>query len=89
MERLTTGELFELFQEADVMTPVSKIASLTLRAACELQMYHDTGYAPSDIADLRNELCLKCGNYKAAHFGACDHCKWAKATASKQIKEET
>lgn len=24
----------------------------------------------------RNELCLKCGNYKEAHKGACDDCRW-------------
>ena len=30
----------------------------------------------SDIADLRNELCLKCGRYKTAHLGSCDGCRW-------------
>ena len=24
----------------------------------------------------RNELCLKCGDYKNAHNGACDGCRW-------------
>ena len=24
----------------------------------------------------RNELCLKCGDYKMAHKGACDGCRW-------------
>lgn len=24
----------------------------------------------------RNELCLKCGNYREAHLGACDGCRW-------------
>ena len=24
----------------------------------------------------RNELCLKCGEYKNAHKGACDGCRW-------------
>lgn len=28
------------------------------------------------IDALRNELCLKCGNYTLAHEGACDGCKW-------------
>ena len=26
--------------------------------------------------DARNELCLKCGEYKEAHNGACDGCRW-------------
>ena len=29
-----------------------------------------------EIDALRNELCLKCGNYALAHEGACDGCKW-------------
>jgi hypothetical protein len=28
------------------------------------------------IADLRNELCLKCGKYKTAHEGSCEGCRW-------------
>ena len=30
----------------------------------------------ADNADLRNELCLKCGRYKTAHEGSCDGCRW-------------
>lgn len=30
----------------------------------------------SDIKVCRNELCLRCGNYKEAHKGACDGCRW-------------
>lgn len=25
---------------------------------------------------LKNELCYKCGNYKQAHNGWCDSCRW-------------
>ena len=32
----------------------------------------------SDNADLRNELCLKCGRHKTAHLGSCDGCRWKK-----------
>lgn len=32
----------------------------------------------SDFRDCRNELCLRCGNYKQAHNGACDGCRWRK-----------
>lgn len=28
------------------------------------------------LKDCRNELCLKCGNYKQRHLGACDGCRW-------------
>ena len=28
------------------------------------------------LKDCRNELCLNCGDYKLAHKGACDGCRW-------------
>ena len=43
-----------------------------------LAAYEDTDLTPSDIADLRNELCLKCGRFKLAHEGACDGCRFRK-----------
>lgn len=32
--------------------------------------------ANRDLKDCRNELCLRCGNYKQKHLGACDGCRW-------------
>lgn len=29
-----------------------------------------------DLKDCRNELCLRCGEYKKRHLGACDGCRW-------------
>ena len=29
-----------------------------------------------ELAAMRNELCFKCGNYREAHNGACDGCRW-------------
>ena len=29
-----------------------------------------------ELATMRNELCCKCGNYREAHNGACDGCRW-------------
>lgn len=29
-----------------------------------------------EIDALRNELCLKCGNYTLAHEGDCNGCRW-------------
>ena len=29
-----------------------------------------------ELEDCRNELCLKCGNYKEDYLGACDGCRW-------------
>ena len=30
----------------------------------------------SELAAMRNELCCKCGNYRDAHNGSCDGCRW-------------
>jgi len=29
-----------------------------------------------ELKTCRNELCLRCGNYKNSHKGACDGCRW-------------
>jgi hypothetical protein len=29
-----------------------------------------------DFRDCRNELCLRCGEYKTKHLGSCDDCRW-------------
>ena len=36
----------------------------------------------------RNELCLRCGNYKEAHKGACDGCRWKDGVWNEQESEE-
>ena len=30
------------------------------------------------LHEAKNELCCKCGNYREAHNGACDGCRWEK-----------
>lgn len=53
--------------------------ALKLPAALDrLAAYEDTDFTPADIKDMRNELCLKCGDYKNANKGACDGCRWRK-----------
>ena len=49
------------------------------------EIYKDLAYATTDISnqvsdlkDCVNELCLQCGQYKEAHEGACDDCRWLK-----------
>jgi hypothetical protein len=35
--------------------------------------------ALKDLEVCRNELCLRCGQYKQRHLGACDGCRWYEA----------
>lgn len=30
----------------------------------------------TDLKDCRNELCLRCGQYKTKHIGSCEGCRW-------------
>jgi hypothetical protein len=36
------------------------------------------GSIESDLHDCVNELCYQCGQYKTAHLGSCNGCRWLK-----------
>ena len=77
MERLTkkigSGTVFPGELVGVALVPDNPImCKMLLRLAA----YEDTGYTPSDIHAMRNELCQYCGKYKQAHKGACDGCRW-------------
>ena len=40
------------------------------------QLQEELNEAKSELDAMRNELCFKCGNYREAHNGACDGCRW-------------
>lgn len=40
------------------------------------KMVRERDKMKSDLKDCRNELCLKCGDYKQRHLGSCDGCRW-------------
>ena len=42
------------------------------------QLQEELHEAKSELNAMRNELCCKCGNYREAHNGACDGCRWEK-----------
>ena len=42
------------------------------------QIYVKVDMLETDLRDCVNELCLQCGQYKEAHNGACDNCRWLK-----------
>ena len=47
---------------------------MALAAACK-----ERDEARKELAAMRNELRFKCGNYREAHNGACDGCRWKEA----------
>ena len=75
MNRLTKqNHKFDLLNIMQGLTRYAEIDEIMNRLAA----YEDTNLTPSDIADLRNELCIKCGRFKLAHEGACDGCRFRK-----------
>lgn len=58
------------------MVDKEKAELLDLRKRVELQR-EELKRIQIDLADCRNELCLRCGQYKERHNGACEGCRWA------------
>lgn len=58
---------------------------MALSAACKERddLKKQLHEAKSELAAMRNELCCKCGNYRDAHNGACDGCRWKEEAALK------
>ena len=46
---------------------------MALASACK-----ERDEARKELNEAKNELCCKCGNYRDAHNGACDGCRWKK-----------
>ena len=53
---------------------------MALAAACKErdELKNELHEAKSELNAMRNGLCFKCGNYREAHNGACDGCRWRK-----------
>ena len=41
-----------------------------------IEMKAERDVLARDLKDCRNELCLRCGQYKTAHLGSCNGCRW-------------
>ena len=46
---------------------------MALAAACK-----ERDELKKELHEAKNELCCKCGNYREAHNGACNGCRWEK-----------
>ena len=54
----------------EVQETLARIRKLVVEAKAD----HDR--LKSELRDCRNELCLRCGQYKTAHLGSCNGCGW-------------
>ena len=58
------------WENGDMMEPLGGLEKDLAKAADLIEEQ------AKEIDALRNELCLKCGNYTLAHEGACNGCRW-------------
>lgn len=49
-----------------------------IRQKCYV-LYAERENVRAELKECANELCLKCGQYRQEHLGACDHCRWLNA----------
>ena len=61
---------------ADMLENHSSYRAALVEEIEKLRKQLEQTWAERDV--LRNELCCKCGNYREAHNGACDGCRWKK-----------
>lgn len=54
----------------EVQETLARVRKLIVEAKAD----HDR--LVSELRDCRNELCLRCGQYKTAHLGSCNGCRW-------------
>ena len=52
---------------------------MALASACK-----ERDEARKELHEAKNELCYKCGNYREAHNGACDGCRWNGVSGGKE-----
>ena len=57
------------------------IIKLNLADAQIERLIEETERLRRDLKDCRSELCLRCGDYKQRHIGACDGCRWKDVSA--------
>ena len=58
--------------------PIDDIQATDLQALKVLKALADAKIErlERELRDCRNELCLRCGEYKTKHLGSCDCCRW-------------
>ena len=63
--------------EKDFASAVREAAeTISTMQANEMFVLLEIASLKEELADCRNELCYKCGEYKMRHKGACDGCRW-------------
>ena len=71
--RKETNEALNAVISDLVKLPGCEATDVSINAAVLTSVIINT---EADLRDCVNELCLKCGNYREEHLGACNGCRW-------------
>ena len=75
MKKRTMDEMITYFNDTVVEMEISTKDKMTLLGMITAIGYQHEQIA-SDFRTCRNELCLRCGQYKTSHLGSCKGCRW-------------
>lgn len=79
MERMTTQKPNGDWTIANIgLYSKEKVYEKFQIAVNRLAEYENTRLTPTEIKDLKNELCLLCGKYRISYPCHCNDCRWRK-----------
>ena len=67
---ITNNEIGSMCRELRDISKMPVILRVGNNAADLIERLFD------EFKTCRNELCLRCGQYKTAHLGSCEGCRW-------------
>ena len=63
-----------IFEAAEELTVQSDVIEHLRKTKAE--KHNELLKVSKELKDCRNELCLRCGEYRTRHLGSCDDCRW-------------
>lgn len=63
-----------IFEAAEELTVQSDVIEHLRKTKAE--KHNELLKVSKELKDCRNELCLKCGEYRTRHLGSCNDCRW-------------
>ena len=62
--------------ETAIYTALKPEASTAQPVGLNSKLLKELNSTKAELKTCINELCLKCGEYRTAHLGSCDGCRW-------------
>lgn len=75
LKERTIDEMITRFNDTVAEMKIARKDKMTLLGVITAIGYRHERLS-ADFRDCRNELCLRCGQYKTKYLGSCDGCRW-------------